>query len=239
MKTLTIALPLSLLIGFNVAQAATPFSVNAGDDGTAGWSAGHSGVNAGDFIGASGTIDTGGDSWGLFANSGDTANYTYAFDSALTVGQSVSIDVSIGNIDSGGVVGFSLQNGALDNRFEALYIGGDATDAWKLNDSEGLENITGPGTAFADTSYNSGGSVTFVFTLLAADTFSLTVDGVSVTNTALNLNASDISQIRLFNFNAGNSNDQFFNSLEVIPEPSSYALLLGIAALGWIVVRRR
>lgn len=202
------------------------------------------GSENGSFIGASGTgMDTGGSSWGLYANTGQTSAQVYDFGSVLQVGDTVSLSVSIGFIDAGGTVGFGLQNSSGDNRFESYYIGG-STDAFKLNDSGGQEDITGVSTSFGDATWNDGtpSFLTFTFTQEAADAYSLEVGGVSVTNAGLNLTASDISQIRIFNFNAGSggTNNQYFNSLvSSVPEPSAFALIGGLFALGFVCLRRR
>ena len=195
---------------------------------------------SGRFLSGSGTgMDTGGSSWGLYANSGQTASNTYLFGSTLSVGESVSISVSLGFIDGGGTIGFGLQNSSGVNRFESYYIGG-STDAWKINDSGGQEDITGVATGFAATSWSNSNYADFEFHLLPSNVYSLSVNGTPITNADLGIAASDIDRIRIFNYNAGNNgsggHDQFFNSLSVIPEPST-AWLSGLAAL--VLLRRR
>jgi hypothetical protein len=224
----------------------TDVNVNAGANGFAGWTESNStnnGSQAGRFTGASGTsMDTSGLSWGLYANTGQTSASIYAFSSTLPVGGYVEIDLSLGNIDAGGTVGFALQNSSAVNRFEAYYIGSAPVDSFKLNDAGGQENVTGPNTSFANSSWASGQFQTIRFTLGAANNYTLSFDGVDVSNTGLSITASDISQIRIFNFNAGGGApaNQYFNNLEAVPEPSTYALLaLGAAGLGAHLIRRR
>jgi hypothetical protein len=221
-------------------------SVNAGTNGTTGWSFSNTSGNGsqnGAFTAAAGTTAMG-TSWGLYANSGQTASQTYSFASALNtalgvstlpVGGTVKIDLSLG-FNNGGTVGIALQNSSGVNRFETYYIGNDSTDAFKLNDAGGQENITGPNTSFAASSWtaNPAQFQTILFTQLAGNQYSLSFDGVAVTNSGLALAASDISQIRFFNFNAGGGGDfnQYANNLVVVPEPGTTAFgVMGLVAV--------
>jgi hypothetical protein len=75
------------------------------------------------------------------------------------------------------------------------------------------------------------------FTLTGANTYTFKVDflddGVGNPETFTGtLAAGDIGQVRLFNFNAGFNNDQFYNNISIVPEPSTYlAALVAVAAL--------
>jgi len=131
-----------------VSVSTTSLSAIVSADATDGFggfsSSGGNGGSSGTFIGSSSTsMDTSGSSWGFFASNGETAEGIYQFGQTLSVGDTVSIQVALGFINTGGSVGFSLQNSSGTNRFETYYIGSDATDAFKINDAEGQENITG------------------------------------------------------------------------------------------------
>jgi len=240
-KLLLTVVFLTLLAG--AASAQLPFSVNA-SNGFTGWTeqiTGNASTSGRFTANATSGLNTGGVSWGLYANSGQTSANIYQFGSTLPVGGYVEIGISLGDIEAGGTVGFSLQNASSTNRFESYYIGSDPSDSFKLNDSGGQENITGPTTTFASSSWSNSSFQTVRFTLGSNDSYTLSFNNTPVTNTGLNLSASDISQIRIFNFNAGNTptRDQYFNSLTVVPEPSTYALIaLGVAFVLWRVRRR-
>lgn len=237
----------NLFIGVFLVLALEPISAKAQTLFTATshpnlWSVGHTTNDvalAGNFIASSGTSL--GNSWGLYANTGQTAAMTYNFGQLLQPDGFVEIGISLG-FNNGGTVGFALQNSSFINRFEAYYIGNDATDAFKLNDLGGQENITGPSTSFSISSWKAATPdfQLIRFTLNASNQYQLTFDGVNVSNTGLVIAASDISQIRIFNYNAGTTSDnnQFFNNLTVsIPEPST-PLLMGLGLAGLLTLRR-
>jgi len=207
------------------------------------WTASHTSPNGsenGNFVGASGTSM--GNAWGLYANTGQTASLLYNF-STLQVGGYVQIDLSLGWMDAGAVVGLSLRNSSGVNRFETYYRGSDPTDAFKIIDAGIERNVTGVNTSFGSSSWKSGTPdfQTIRFTLGAANSYQLSFDGAGVSNSSLTVAASDITQIRIFNYNAGTTGDknQYFDNLTVsVPEPSS-ATLIALAGAGLLALRRR
>lgn len=204
----------------------------------------NNGTFTGTVVGLSGTW------WGLYARNSQVAEQTYSFASAmqaaagtnvLPIGGTIQIDVSIGWLDPGAVVGISLQNAAGTNRFETYYRGNGGTDAFLLNDAGGEEFVTGATTTFNASSWKGtpANFQTIKFTQLAANAYALSFDGTNVTNSGLTLTASDISRVRFFNFNAGSlqNNDQFANNLVVVPEPESLLIVAAgglAAAVRWL-----
>jgi len=215
------------------------------------------GTNSGFFMGTSssngamppsGNIDTAGKSWGMSASNGDTASAVRPFTGPsmarqLAVGQSISLAMDNGVIQTGGMVGFALNDGLGSPRFEFYYLGGDSVDSYKININGTQFNLNLPFTA--------NGFSNITFTLGASNTWSLSIteNGVAGTTTYSsasfsNLASSNMAQINLFDVNAGSNSSEFayFNSLSInaVPEPSVVSLLAGSAVLSaWLVIRRR
>jgi hypothetical protein len=236
------------------AQADASTIVSVSGPSTTGWTftntSGDSALNGNftsAFTGLSGTW------WGLYARGGQIADQTYSFASAmqaatgttvLPIGGTIQIDVSLGFVDTGAAVGISLQNSAGTNRFETYFRGNDGSNLFTLNDAGGEEIVSGVNTSSNVSSWKSTPAQfqTIKFTQLAGNTYNLSFNGTNVTNSGLTLSASDISQVRFFNFNAGANpdNDQFANNLVVVPEPASLlAVAVGGVAAAVRILRRR
>lgn len=177
---------------------------------------------------ADGDIDTGGRAWGLFANSGGLAEAFRSFARPMQAGDSFSLDIDTGFIDASNTVGFGLQTSGGTNRAEVFFIGGNAN--YTVQGSSG----TNSGVGFTDEGLtvriDITGSETFTATLTPKGGSSTVLSGLSMANTG----AGAITRFRLFNANAGFDADSnaYFNSISVVPEPSS----LSIAAFGAIFI---
>jgi hypothetical protein len=245
--------PFLLLLGL-VTQcgAASTASDNAGDSTYAGgWTGGNNGGSGfgawtltgagpswGFFMGSSinnaaGTppgIDTGGRSWGLYANSGAlTAAYRAFGGSALAVGQTFRVSMDNGYIEGGNTVGFTLRTGNVTGgpadyntgaRFEFVYVGGDAVNSYKVLDADGQRDIGVPFTG-------TGLQLAFKLTSATSYTFRVTDNATSGTMVMTGrIVAATLDSFALYNRNAGpdTTHDAFFNSLAVSGRPDIAAV---------------
>ena len=237
-------------------EAAYSDGWQTGDAGGSGWGGAWSlntsvvppdGNIAGHFVGTSqnngsgdGNVDVSGSSWGLYANSGYMSYATRPFDGTLGIGQSVILDMDNGYVETGGQFGFTLtaygEIGSTE-RFSFYFLGGSNN------------YFTGTGQMYWITQTDTGVPFTsaglqVAFTLTGAQAYSVDITPAGGSTTTLNgsflVAATNFDHIELFNFNAGSSsaNDGFFNSVQVIPEPGTTALVLsGLAGL--LAFRRR
>jgi hypothetical protein len=196
-------------------------------------------------IPSGGGINVGGKSWGLYGNGGNTeVLYRDFTGGSLSLGQSFSIGMDNGYIDSGNVAGFILRNGVDTSnknngqRFEFLFIGGNADYYIATNSTSPLID-TGVG-------YTDGGLL-LNFTLTGADTFSLSITGLTsganttITGALGGTSGSGIDSVALYNQNAGSGNhyDVYFDQMAItVPEPAT-AALVAAGLLGAMLIRRR
>lgn len=225
--------------------------IDDGDNGGTGFGAwdvtpNTNGGSNGNFEGSStGTPGIGSDAWGFYANSGATSDAIRPFTaggynglSTLAANETFSLKIDINSINTGGpVVGFGLQNSSGTNRFEMYFKGGASN--WNVNIG---------GTEYATSiPYDSDG-FSIAFTQLSSNSWSLSATRLD-TNTTFTvtsgatqvLAASDISRVRLFNFNAGGGGafDQYFNDLAIVPEPTTGLLMGAATAFGSFFLARR
>lgn len=137
-----------------------------------------------------------------------------------------------GSVDTGGTVGLGLQTSGGTNRLEFFFVGGGTDYRYFRNGVTGGSQGTGIG-------FTSAGLRIFVTPLNSTDArlrVTSANEASELFNQILTLaSATDIAQVRLFNANAGGSNDLFFDDVAT-PEPSTISLgLLGSIAL----LRRR
>jgi hypothetical protein len=175
-------------------------------------------------------INSSGQAWGIFGNGGGVgqAFRPFAPGSTLQPGWTFSVDMDNGFIDSGGAVGFGLQNSSSQNLAEFFFAGGDSS--YKVNSSGGS---AATGVAFT----NQGLHLSFMLT--NANSFSMSIDqlsdglGTNVTTVTGNLisqtGGQSVSQLRLFNANAGfnGDHDAFFNNLAISVVPEAPAVAFG------------
>lgn len=199
-------------------------------DGFLGWdrTPNTNGSQNGIFIGNS-DVAVAGESWGFYANSGTTMAAVRPFDSALSVNQAFIVRMDNGQIQNGGVVGVGLRSGGT-NVVEFYFRGGQTNYILNLG---GVETTT-------SVPYTNGG-LELIFRRNSLTNYTLFANRLSApfTSTAINFNAGAVDNARLFNFNAGSGGpfDQYFNRVQIVPEPSSAGLLL--AAGSMLLARRR
>jgi opacity protein-like surface antigen len=246
MKKLLLAAVLSVVLSSG-AFAATLANDNAANDAYSdGWVTGDNGGSgfgswiltstsggeggfAGSFIGGTGAGDP---AFGIFSGGNAAATFT-AFrpftGGALTSGQ--GFNVTLGNTATiNGEIGLSLMDGGTA-RWTLKFVGG-GTD-WQLNDGgsdfgAGQAYVANTPLSFSFT-YNGGSSYSYTFGTGSGDGFTASAD------------ISNINGVQFFSVNQGPDQNLGFNNLEVVPEPSTYALLAlsGIAFGGYVIRRRR
>ena len=172
--------------------------------------------------------------FGMYANSSNLAQAVRPFDLPLIAGDSLFIAMDNGNIDGGGAVGLGLQNSSGQNLLEFFFANGNP------NYQVSAQNVnqTSPNPLGFT---NSG--LKLEFHLASATSLNVLIDalfngpGVDASYTA-DLNPAgggqSISQLRLFNFNAGGGSDHdaFFNSISITSVPESSAFWFGVLSTG-------
>jgi hypothetical protein len=211
-------------------DATTSGGWQVGDNGGFGfapWSVINNAVGGGSGGGFTATgngfsqINTGAqaEAWGVYGNGGGVGQAIRPLGRPLGVDSTFSIAMDNGFIDGGGTVGLGLQNSAGFNLAEFYFVGGNS------NYTLAAQNVSGTTPGFTDQ------GLYLTFTLTGLTSFLMTIDvlptvGVDHVLTAnLNNHANQsISQVRLFNANAGFNadHDAFFNNMSVVPELSAF-----------------
>ncbi len=197
------------------------------------------------------------DMWGIWDRTAEVdggfsetqATHTFA-GGALTVGQSVSIDYAHNtNIDSGESIGIRLLDGA-NSEVEYVFIGGDLNYS-KYDTGTGAYELTGK-------LYDNYDIFQVVFTLTGSNSYSMTVSEGSISDAAYapsgwkssddnnpdvggviaswtgTFTGSSITGIQVYTA-GGDSSDQWFDNLAVVPEPATLILL----GAGSLLLRRK
>ena len=202
------------------------FSQNAG--GGAG--------DSGHFLGDSGEGDP---SFALFSGGNDGAFLSSAdrpfTGGALTAGQTFEIDLGHSALiddTNPGDVGINLtDSGATgtDVVFTLKFVGG--TTNWIINDGGSDFNI--------NQGFAANTSIAFSFTYEGGSNYSYTFGTASGSNFTANNTISGIDGFRLFTNNQGGGENFGADNPAIVPEPSSCALLFGVAGLTLAMIRRR
>jgi hypothetical protein len=216
---------------------------------------GGTGSQNGDFIGASTAnggspgIDTGSPlrSWGMYANSGFVENairpfLTDGLSAALLPGETLSWAQDNGDVQSGGTDGVSLETSTGTILWE-LYFAGGSSD-YTVHDGTvtgASETVTttlgftegGVTVSFFDT---GPGSYTATITRHGATTVTQVISGFLIGAPATN----SIALFRAFDANggSGSSNNDYVNSLSIVPEPATLGIISALA-MPTLLCRRR
>ncbi len=202
-------------------------------------------VFAGYFLGDStngaADINTGGQSFGIFANPGSAfANATRDFATPLSVNDIFSVDLAL-NFDNGNK-GFSLRGGG--SQIFNFNVGSGASVNTDFTD-----NLT---TATYD--YGGDALIQAVIEVISASALSYDItrtsdqgtQGTLYSGTVTGITQSGIPQsiesVEFYNSGTDDSsaqNNLYFNNLSVVPEPSVTALLIGAFAALTVLHRRR
>ncbi|HMX39189.1 MAG TPA: hypothetical protein PKD78_02635, partial [Saprospiraceae bacterium] len=179
---------------------------------------------------ADGDINLFGESWGLYANSGNTASAVRPFVAPVGKDGKISIHMDNGCIQSGGTVGLSLRNASGNVLAEFYYVGG--ASSYTVDDA--ASSSTGIG--FTDE------GLALEYTITGLSTYDLKVTDLA-TGVVSNITGRSFknpaggqspADIRLFNFNAGagSLSDIYFNRLRICAGCPTYsATLSGTTAI--------
>lgn len=196
-------------------------SLNPGsNNGNAGFFTGNATTNGDGDGNGDGDINTGGEAWGFYANTGNIAEATRPFAIAMPSGATLSFRMDNGWLDDGaatGTVGFSLRNSSNQNLMEFYFIEGNSN--YTINDATG--NSPGnSGIPFTDE------GLLIEIEVLTATTYQLRVTplaggGPYSFDRAFN-NSGSPDRLRFFNFSAGGGDPRnlFFNSLSLCFPPA-------------------
>lgn len=194
------------------------------------------------FQGASGGIDTNGNSFGVYANSGNQllVNRSFIADAAgqtfLGVGQTFSLSFDNGLVNTNSTVGFNLLAADNTDRFTFQFVGGQTDYVYNLGNGVNVDTGVGFTTNGLSVAFTQGTGNNFTLAITPTGGATTTLNGALLASAA-----TGVSQFQVFDNNAGQgpNYDVFFNSPTVVPEPGTVsAVAMGTLGL-WLVTRRR
>ncbi|MFT3789398.1 MAG: PEP-CTERM sorting domain-containing protein [Tepidisphaeraceae bacterium] len=196
------------------------FTTTNGDTGQNGR---FTGTSTGNDQGISGltSINTGGRAWAMYSNSGTLVTADRPLDGALLLKQSIQFSLDNGNIGNGNKVGVQLMVGSTV-AFEFRFVGGETN--YSLYDGGGVVTTSlGFSLGGVSAQFDKVGLNSYNFTATRKETNTV----YTLSNRTFAGGSGGVTSIRFFNSNAGagGSNNAYFNSIAVIPEPGALALL--------------
>jgi hypothetical protein len=188
-------------------------------------------------------IDTAGNAWGMYANSGTSATAARDFTGgALAVGQSFSLAYDNGNIATGSADVFNLIDSSNNTLFQFGFAGGASN--YFYSDATSIAADTGIGFTYF--------GLDTVFTLTSATTYSFTMTPIDTSLASKTITGTISGNITGFsavddNAGSGSGSNFYINSAEVlaapssaVPTPASFGLVLaGGIGLAGLAIRRR
>ena len=212
------------LRGTNLPSGSSWASDSAADSAyDGGWSTGMNGgsgfqewilqgnANAGFFrASGQGNLSSGDPSWGLYANSDNTASAFRPFSRPLQSGDVFKVRIDNNWIDNGKSVGVALWNPDQEYLFEFFFVGGGS--AYTINDNTDNRN-TGIG--------YTGDGLDLALTMTSSNTYSLLAGATTITGTFKSRADMKATRFRAWNFSAGNGDNYNFyvNNLSISSAP--------------------
>lgn len=189
--------------------------------------------------GAGNVNDASGSSFAIYANPSTAfANAIRGFaQGSLQVGQTFSLQMAV-NFRNGNK-GLAISSGG--NELFDFNVGGGGAGDYTYSTNGGSQTSLGLG-------YQADSVFSISFTQTSTSNIQVSITRTSSgggTEQALNSNfnvGGQITSFKLYNSgtdNGNNANNLYFNNLQVIPEPSSLALLAGPTLLGALIYIRR
>jgi hypothetical protein len=218
-------------VGSNYTTATWTNGANLGT-GFGSWTLTTSGLGTNGFAGSYiGSTAIGDPAFGIYSGGTNTATSLASrpfTGGGLTAGQSFSVDLA-NTVTINGEIGLSLMTGG-SARWTLKFVSGGSN--WLLNDG-GSDFDSGQ-------AYIASNSLTLNFTYNGGSSYSYTFGTGSGNNFNASADISNLDGVQFSSVNQGADQNLGFNNMNVVPEPSTHALLaLSAAAFGGYVARRR